>query len=51
MPEVHICEVGPRDGLQIAKSRMPTAAKAQWIAAIADAGSHGLTPHGLTFGG
>lgn len=36
--KVIICEVGPRDGLQIAKSRMATTAKAQWIAAIADAG-------------
>jgi hydroxymethylglutaryl-CoA lyase len=35
---VIICEVGPRDGLQIAKTRMATAAKAQWIAAIAEAG-------------
>lgn len=36
--KVIICEVGPRDGLQIAKSRMATATKARWIAAIADAG-------------
>lgn len=36
--KVIICEVGPRDGLQIAKGRMATATKAQWIAAIADAG-------------
>lgn len=35
---VSICEVGPRDGLQIAKSRMPTATKLGWIAAIAAAG-------------
>ncbi len=36
--KVIVCEVGPRDGLQIAKGRMPTAAKARWIAAIAQAG-------------
>jgi hydroxymethylglutaryl-CoA lyase len=36
--QVTICEVGPRDGLQMAKSVMPTAAKARWIAAIATAG-------------
>ncbi len=35
---VSICEVGPRDGLQIAKSRMATDAKLRWIAAIAAAG-------------
>ncbi len=35
---VRICEVGPRDGLQIAKGRMPTAVKICWIAAIAAAG-------------
>jgi len=35
---VIVCEVGPRDGLQIAKTRMPTEAKARWIAAIAAAG-------------
>jgi hydroxymethylglutaryl-CoA lyase len=35
---VTVCEVGPRDGLQIAKSIMPTAAKTQWIAAMAAAG-------------
>jgi len=35
---VTVCEVGPRDGLQIAKSIMPTAAKARWIAAMAGAG-------------
>ena len=36
--KVIICEVGPRDGLQIAKSRMATATKARWIKAIAEAG-------------
>jgi hydroxymethylglutaryl-CoA lyase len=35
---VAICEVGPRDGLQIAKSRMTTDAKVRWIQAIAAAG-------------
>jgi hydroxymethylglutaryl-CoA lyase len=38
MPSVHICEVGPRDGLQNAKHLMPTAAKKAWIRALADAG-------------
>lgn len=35
---VNICEVGPRDGLQIAQTRMATDAKVQWIAAMAAAG-------------
>ncbi len=35
---VTICEVGPRDGLQIAKGRMPTTVKTRWIAAMAAAG-------------
>src|SRR2546426_706853 len=38
MSQVHICEVGPRDGLQNAKHLMPTAAKKTWIKALADAG-------------
>src|SRR6059036_1125549 len=38
MSQVHICEVGPRDGLQNAKHLMPTAAKKSWIRALADAG-------------
>src|SRR3989442_6231368 len=38
MPEVHICEVGPGDGLQNAKHMMPTAAKKAWISALAAAG-------------
>src|SRR5690242_4544224 len=38
MSAVHICEVGPRDGLQNAKHLMPTAAKKAWIGALADAG-------------
>ncbi len=35
---VLVCEVGPRDGLQMATGRMPTAAKIGWIAAMAAAG-------------
>ncbi len=35
---IRICEVGPRDGLQMAKSRMETGTKVRWIAAIAAAG-------------
>ena len=35
---VIICEVGPRDGLQIAKGIMPTAIKQRWITAMAQAG-------------
>ena len=38
MSQVHICEVGPRDGLQNAKHLMPTPAKKAWIRALADAG-------------
>jgi hydroxymethylglutaryl-CoA lyase len=38
MSQVHICEVGPRDGLQNAKHLMPTAAKKAWIRALAEAG-------------
>ena len=36
--KVTVCEVGPRDGLQMAKSIMDTSAKIRWIAAIAAAG-------------
>ena len=36
--KVTICEVGPRDGLQMAKSIMDTQKKIAWIAAIAAAG-------------
>jgi hydroxymethylglutaryl-CoA lyase len=36
--DVEICEVGPRDGLQIIHTFMPTAAKHAWIAAEAAAG-------------
>src|SRR5688500_4145892 len=35
---VHICEVGPRDGLQNAKHMMATEAKKAWISALAAAG-------------
>jgi hydroxymethylglutaryl-CoA lyase len=38
MSDIHICEVGPRDGLQNAKHLMPTEAKKAWIRALADAG-------------
>ena len=38
MPEIHICEVGPRDGLQNAKHLMSTEAKKAWISALAAAG-------------
>ena len=31
---VSICDVGPRDGLQIAKTRMTTDDKVKWIASI-----------------
>ncbi len=36
--DVQICEVGPRDGLQNAHHLMPTAAKKEWISALAAAG-------------
>ncbi|MCS0495667.1 hydroxymethylglutaryl-CoA lyase [Ancylobacter sp. MQZ15Z-1] len=35
---VSICEVGPRDGLQMQKAIMPTAVKIEWIVALARAG-------------
>lgn len=38
MPDIRICEVGPRDGLQNAKQLMPSEAKKAWIAALAAAG-------------
>src|SRR4249920_2534744 len=38
MPQVHLREVGPRDGLQNAKQLMPTEAKKAWISALAAAG-------------
>lgn len=36
--DVHICEVGPRDGLQLVGRVMPTAEKLCWIGALAAAG-------------
>ncbi|HTS48037.1 MAG TPA: hydroxymethylglutaryl-CoA lyase [Bryobacteraceae bacterium] len=36
--DVWVCEVGPRDGLQIIAEIMPTAAKLEWIASEAAAG-------------
>src|SRR4029079_5309918 len=36
--DIHVCEVGPRDGLQNAKHLMPTEAKKRWISALAAAG-------------
>ena len=36
--DIWICEVGPRDGLQIISDVMPTAAKLEWITAEAAAG-------------
>jgi hydroxymethylglutaryl-CoA lyase len=38
MRQIHIREVGPRDGLQNAHQRMPTDTKKAWIRAIAGAG-------------
>ena len=35
---VVVCEVGPRDGLQMARSRMDTGVKISWIEALAAAG-------------
>lgn len=37
-PDVHISEVGPRDGLQSVNATMPTADKCRWIDALAAAG-------------
>src|ERR1700722_9432682 len=36
--KVAVCEVGPRDGLQMAHEIMPTALKTRWISAMAQAG-------------
>jgi isopropylmalate/homocitrate/citramalate synthase len=36
--KIVVREVGPRDGLQMAKAIMPTAAKLRWIAAMVAAG-------------
>jgi hydroxymethylglutaryl-CoA lyase len=38
MSQIHICEVGPRDGLQNAHHLMPTETKKAWISALAAAG-------------
>jgi len=38
MRDIHICEVGPRDGLQNAHHMMPTEAKKRWVSALAAAG-------------
>jgi hydroxymethylglutaryl-CoA lyase len=38
MRDVHICEVGPRDGLQLVPQVMPTATKRHWIEALARCG-------------
>lgn len=35
---VRICEVGPRDGLQMARGRLPVEIKLRWIAQLAAAG-------------
>src|ERR671910_266948 len=37
-PTVTVREVGPRDGLQMARTIMPTSDKLRWIAALAAAG-------------
>ena len=37
-PTVTVREVGPRDGLQMIRSVMPTEVKLRWIAAMAEAG-------------
>lgn len=37
-PQVHISEVGPRDGLQSVQATMPTPDKCRWIDALAAAG-------------
>lgn len=36
--EAIVCEVGPRDGLQMAHSQMPTEMKLEWIGAMVQAG-------------
>jgi hydroxymethylglutaryl-CoA lyase len=38
IPQVHLSEVGPRDGLQSVQAVMPTADKCRWISALAAAG-------------
>lgn len=36
--DVNICEVGPRDGLQLVRRVMPTGDKLRWLAALAECG-------------
>ena len=36
--QITVCEVGPRDGLQMARQQMSTAVKSQWIRQLAAAG-------------
>ena len=36
--EVRLCEVGPRDGLQMARGMMSAADKLRWIRQLAEAG-------------
>lgn len=38
MRDIHICEVGPRDGLQLARQVMPTATKREWLVTLAQCG-------------
>lgn len=38
MRDVQICEVGPRDGLQLVRQVMPTQTKREWIEALARCG-------------
>jgi hydroxymethylglutaryl-CoA lyase len=37
-PDIHICEVGPRDGLQSVARTMPTEDKKRWLTALHSAG-------------
>jgi hydroxymethylglutaryl-CoA lyase len=37
-PDIHICEVGPRDGLQSVSRTMPTQDKKRWLTALHAAG-------------
>jgi hydroxymethylglutaryl-CoA lyase len=38
MRDIRICEVGPRDGLQLVRQVMPTAAKRMWVEALGRCG-------------
>ena len=38
MRDIQICEVGPRDGLQLVRQVMPTQTKRDWIEALARCG-------------